>query len=227
MDSVYFLHINKTAGRFLYDYVIKPSRFAIDLDYKFIIPKKSNSWTHWGWTDLIQDSTYIIASLRDPVEVAISYYLHSFGEDHDEELDSLKSGLKSKYSFFYAMERITNIQSKNFMTWKDDKVFVNTPMPINKNLVFERLDKVNLLLNSKDINIKTAESIQQKIFKDLNINSDTRVPEKDTNSFRTKGFNEFYNSFTQAQFDRIADLNSIDMELYEKAQTLFWKPEQN
>jgi hypothetical protein len=113
------------------------------------------------------------------------------------------------------------------MTWKDDKVFVNTPMPINKNLVFERLDKVNLLLNSKDINIKTAGSIQQKIFKDLNINSDTIVPEKDTNSFRTKGFDEFYNSFTQSQLDRVADLNSIDMELYEKAKKLFWKPEQN
>ena len=63
MDSCYFLHVNRTAGRFLLDYVIQPIRDVKQSPAKeFIVPEyEGEKWTHWGWSNSIKDSTYVIS----------------------------------------------------------------------------------------------------------------------------------------------------------------------
>lgn len=220
MDSCYFLHVNRTAGRFLLDYVIQPIRDVKQSPAKeFIVPPYiGEKWTHWGWSNSIKESTYIVSCLRDPVEVPLSYFL-AF------------SGMKTKEDFFKnKINELANLQSKNFITWEDNIVDPLKTITLDKDLIIERLNKVSLLMETKTISFNNAKIIAERILSDIGCMHTMpfiNFPENDTDKFRTDGVKELYESLTQSEIDYIKEINYMDIELYEAGKQLFWDPNIN
>lgn len=213
MNSFYHLHVSRTNGRFLHKYVLKDILQASKLyDKKFLIPDViPESWTHHGWNDLISDDTYIICALRDPVEAIVSYNL-SF------------SAIASKEDFFNRINLVTNIQSRSFIRWENNKVDPHEDVELDRELILSRLRRINMLIDSKDINISNYNKIKSKIAGDLGFTDIDYIENlEDTNDFRGRGVNEFIDSLSVEEIAKIKEVNYMDVELYEEAKNLFYK----
>jgi len=213
MKDFYYLHLSKASGRFFRRYVLDDlivlTRHA-DNNMKYLWPETPvDDWTHHGWHDLISENTYLICSLRDPVEVIISYLMHH-------------GGVNNKNDFFSRVRLNDNIQSKGFIRWEDNMVNPEAKVDFNKDLILSRLNRVNLVLDSKDINIKNYNKIREKIYSDLSIPVISYPEKEDTTEFKTPGVQEFYDSLTEEEINIIKEINYMDVELYEAAKSLFF-----
>jgi len=213
MKDFYYLHLSKASGRFFRRYVLDDlivlTRHA-DNNMKYLWPETPvDDWTHHGWHDLISENTYLICSLRDPVEVIISYLMHH-------------GGINNKNDFFSRVRLNDNIQSKGFIRWEDNMVNPEAKVDFNKDLILSRLNRVNLVLDSKDINIKNYNKIREKIYSDLSIPVISYPEKEDTTEFKTPGVQEFYDSLTEEEINIIKEINYMDVELYEAAKSLFF-----
>ena len=213
MKDFYYLHLSKTSGRFLRRYVLNDLIvMARNPENKipYLWPETPvDDWTHHGWHDLISENTYLICSLRDPVEVIISYLMHH-------------GGINNKNDFFSRVKLNDNIQSKGFIRWEDNMVNAEAKVDFNKDLILSRLKRVNLVLNSKDINIKNYNKIKEKIYSDLSMPAISYPEKEDTLEFKTQGVQEFYDSLTDEEISFIKEINYMDVELYEAAKSLFY-----
>lgn len=213
MKNFYYLHLSKTSGRFFAEYVLDDLIIAARKQkngVKYLFPKiPVNRWTHNGWHDLISDETYLICSFRDPVEVTVSYFLHH-------------SKITNKELFLNWAAMHDNLQSKGLVKWEDNIVDHTAKIDFDKELILSRLNRINLVLDSKDINIKNCNKIKEKIADDISMPFVSYLEKKDTLCFKTNGAQEFYESLTKEEIDRIKEINYMDVELYEAAKNLFY-----
>jgi hypothetical protein len=210
MKSFYYLHVSKASGRFLYTYVLSDLINATrGTNIQYLFPPVSDpEWTHHGWNKLIDDDTYVISSLRDPVEAIVSYRMQH-------------GGINDKEHFFSSLDKITNIQSRSFIDWEDNKMDALAEVNFDKDAILGKLKRVNLLIDSKEINIKNYNKIKHKIASDLGIIGISYSDIEDTNEFRNNGVAEFCKSLTNEEIDLIRKANYMDVELYENAKSLF------
>lgn len=211
MKSFYYLHVPKASGRVFFKHVLKGLVESNELNNRYLFPESNDiSYTHHGWHDLISNDTYLISSLRDPVEAMISYRIHH-------------GGLDSKDHLMSTIDKVANLQSKSFMTWADNRVEPESKIELDRELILDRLKKVNLLLDSKDININNFNKLKERIAKDLgSIEKYSEEVNEDTDEFRTAGVKEFCDSLTKEEIDIIKEVNYMDVELYEAARSLFY-----
>lgn len=210
MKSFYYLHVPKASGRVFFKHVLKDLVESQELNTRYLFPKSDDiTHTHHGWHDLISSDTYLISSLRDPVEAIVSYRIHH-------------GGLDSKDHLLSTLGKVTNLQSKSFMTWEGNRVEPESKIELDRELILNRLRRVNLLLDSKDINIKNFNKIKERIAKDLgSIEKYYEDIKEDTDEFRTAGVKKFCESLTKEEIDLVKEANYMDVELYEVAKSLF------
>jgi hypothetical protein len=212
VKSFYYLHVSKASGRFLYTYVLADLiEITRGSDIEYLFPPSSDpNWTHHGWNNLISDDTYIISSLRDPVEAIVSYRIHH-------------GGLADKEHLMETINKVTNIQYRSFLHWDDNRVDPHKEVVFDKDLMISRLNRVNMLLESKDINILNYKKIKKAIADNVGISGVSyENTYEDTNRFKSAGVKEFCDSLTEAERDRIKEVNYMDVELYEAAKSLFF-----
>ena len=210
MKSFYYLHVSKAAGRIFYNYVIQDIIDAtLDSDIKYLFPPAPKNWTHHGWNSLISDDTYLICSLRDPVEAIVSYRIHH-------------SNIRNKEDFFNRINEVTNIQSRSFIYWENNMVDPHVEIKFDKDLIMSRLKRINLLLDSKSIGMGTHNLIKEKIASEMGIKKSCYSEREDTDIFKTPGVKEFCDSLTKEEIDIIKEVNYMDVELYEAAKSLFF-----
>jgi hypothetical protein len=213
MRDYYYLHLSKTCGRFFYKNILTELIFNsnnYDNCIKYLFPKTPvPNWTHHGWHDLISDETYLICSLRDPIEVAISYMLHH-------------GGLEDRKDLFKMMSKFNNLQSKGFIKWQNNMVDPSAHVIFDKDLILSRLKRINFLIDSKDINIKTYNKIKKKIASDIYMTNVNYWEIEDSLEFKTPGVKELLDSLTKEEISMIKKINYMDVELYEAAKSLFF-----
>jgi len=213
MKDYYYLHLSKTSGRFFYEYTLR-DLMILSKSYKgniqYLYPETPVSdWTHHGWHDLISEDTYLICSLRDPVEVVISYLMHH-------------NGMTDKKNFINNINDINNLQSKGFIKWENNMVDPGVQVKFDKDLILSRLRRINLLIDSKDINIKNFNKIKRKIANDTSMENVFYTEKEDSLEFKTDGVKEFCSSLTEEEISMIKEINYMDVELYEAAKSLFF-----
>lgn len=212
MKSFYHLHVSRTNGRFFFEYILKDLiKYSKTQEIDFLWPEViPDNWTHHGWNNLISDDTYIICALRDPVEAIISYNL-------------LFSAIVDKEDFFNRIDLVTNIQSRSFIEWPNNKIDPHKDVELDRDLILSRLNRVDMLIDSKDININTYNKIKKKIADDLGFeNIEYFDGLEDTSSFRSWRTKEFYDSLTEEEINKIKEVNYMDVELYQAAKSLFF-----
>jgi len=211
MKDFYYLHLGKTSGRFFRTYVLSELiKLSNDTNTRYLWPETDlEDWTHHGWHNLISDETYLICSLRDPVEVAVSYIMHH-------------GGIKDKNDLFNQMAMHDNIQSKGFITWENNIVQFKSKVDFDKDLILSRLKRVDLVIDSKDINIKNYNTIKKKIASDISMPFVSYLEKEDTLDFKTPGVKELCESLTEEEIEIIKSINYMDVELYKAAKGLFF-----
>jgi hypothetical protein len=173
-NKFYFMHIPKTGGRYISLKVILP--IMEQLNKNGISSTFSENNSHSGWHSKIDDQTYIVTILRDPVEQSVSFYSHTIALNPlgqlKNEYDKDKLTKENFFDWIKNEPSYPNFQANNFLC---DEFYLKKDHPKNKlsvnlsfdeNLLKERKDKVNLFLDTKNINGRDIE-IQQKLFLDL------------------------------------------------------------
>jgi len=235
-DFFHHLHIPKTAGIYIHNYLI------IELETSFKQNKIRYSVDHAGWTH-VDDTTYILSSLRNPVQRTVSHFCHMLtfsgvGVSWDNwayaSVKDIKNPTVAEFMAWVTdyKEYISNYQSKNFLYVNDgtaDKgaFFINDPafvnMKINRELVYERINKIDILLKDSQINTANINQIRNKIADDFGIKL---IPNPMLiNMPVSKNINPMsktlFESLNKAQLDYLAEINDLDTELYND-DSLFW-----
>ena len=201
--NVYFLHIAGNGGRALKEYVINPL-FKKNAD---IVGK------HDGWSDFIDDKTYIICILRDPVKHACGFYLHFVNKEKDGV------DVKSQFLDYYRnTKQFYNFQSQNLVTsgqnfhYEKGEHFQKDIIEIDEDLLQKRIDRIDLLI-SQDLLRSDIQQIAYTMADDLDLKP-IQVLNVDNYKYSNGDSKKLYMSLTEDEKQEIKDLNSIDYKIY-------------
>ena len=171
-NSFYHLQIAKCGGTYLNNMIVHQL---------FNILKNNNisyidGEYHLGWKEI--KNNYVVSSLRDPVKRTVSHYAYWKNGGQDGLIP------KDIPSFMVWVERnkdfISNYQIKNFLY--ERKNFHLNPfdpretdpdfltIKIDKNLAFDRIKRVNVLLKDTQLNYQTCDTVMKKILKIRKLN---------------------------------------------------------
>ena len=237
----YFLHIPKTGGIYLTLELTKllPGLLPDNMGHRY-----------WYFGDNYKDK-YIISSFRDPIKRLISHFAFSvtiinlltkkenFTPSqylkekifHEVNIDNFREWIKDWGEY------TSNFQTKNILYSDTDKPFIGfheknidfENIIIDKNKLFSRLNHIEILLTTDQLNPNTIKKIANKIQYDLQFKPKTISFKLNDmlNSFTGNNYNinkesaKLYSQLTQKDFDYLKKLNNIDYEIYND-QSLFW-----
>lgn len=218
-NKFYFLHINKTGGRYIRESVIYPIIKQLNENG---IEHIVESHSHSGWHSKIDDKTYVMSVLRDPVEQAVSLYAHKISLNNQgflkNEYDKNQLTKKDFFDWMKNLDLYPNFQTRNFLC---DEFYLKRDHPKNKNntnIVFDsnilqtRKNKVNLFLSMENIDGREIE-IQEKIFLDLGIDGKTVSSKKRIDFFNPES-KTLYDKLNKEEKEFILEYNSIDNDFY-------------
>lgn len=220
-NKFYYLHLPKTGGRPLKE------KLYPDLENHIQIILREG---HHGWTKEIDDNTYIMSIMRDPIKLMCSLYTHFIfvymGKAKNDEI--LESGLSSHLNIkkvYFKKENFINwltkykiyhnFQSKHFLPmFPLEHMIPIAPDKLNIDLLLERVERVNLFFDHESIIGDGIYKIVDKIQEDLGIFIDIR--ENDLVKFSNKGSSDLYNSLTEEDKSYLSNFFKIDYMIYDK-----------
>lgn len=232
--NIYFLHIPKTAGRFAYQNLLMELEGSLNEgQVRIDVHNQTGVSSHQAWcTTYIEDTTYIISIMRDPVKHLVSLYCHTQAISiNGERISPLGGPTINKKDFFnwINQEWLSNYQSKNIMVEKESTTrFTHKELfkkPITElEPVKQKLSRINLLLRNEDLTEANIVKIRKKILEDLGIEATSVSTNFVVNpNFSNEDSTNLYNSLTKAEKDVIYKFSPIDKQIYED-DSYFWIP---
>jgi hypothetical protein len=248
-EKIYFNHIPKTGGRFFNEILnstdqIKTYFVQDDEDLSLELLNKYDAITgHLGtYPNILFNNIKTCTLIRDPVSRLISHYSHAYRRSdktqdevlshfdrwifNDDEDIFIKSNFQSKCLTNSVLPKInklpidkTNFIKDGFRYIKKDTNYVDA-----KNY----LDMCNLVVTSTNIEhnkIWNHPNTLSNILKFLNISniSDTRITDilnAEWDKYKNPMSKFILHNLSKLQISKIEELNSIDIEIFEYAQTL-------
>jgi hypothetical protein len=238
-DKVYFLHIPKTGGRFFTKYILEPIENTLKENGIDVVKLPPNVSKHGGWHKEIDDKTYIISVFRDPVEFFVSVIAHMFA-DQERMLDENKDHIiKDKTKILdipveavrnkiVQLDYLKNFQSQNFILSPTQNHIIqesikehNIGNAIDKELVYERIKRVNLMIRHKDLKNMNYSVLINKISKDLGININIKFPEADREHYKNNSSEVLFDKLSKDDINFIYENFLFDKEIYQN-DSIFW-----
>ena len=222
VKPVYFFHIPKTGGRFLF------LNTANVLKYEFLKqglgPKQYlKCMGHISFKPIDTVDMFSFSNIREPVSRAISHYLHIYQQLPSGDIKKDKSRL---FEFLekYPDSGIINYQTKYISYDGDDEVIeifdANLPKDINENdynRAKDRLSKLDYLFDTRDMNHNVTNILLDKMYDNFNIKNNNPRIQVDHNSIVNKDSSELYQSLNAKEIKLIEDMMPYDVELYRTA----------
>jgi hypothetical protein len=240
-DKIYFNHIPKTGGRFLNQIIhssnqIKTYFIADDEDLSLVEYNNYDCFVgHLGtFPNNMFNNLKTCTLIRNPVDRLVSHYAHfynSLNKTNDQVLYDFNRWIFNDYQDIFIK---TNFQSKCLTNSVLPKI---NKLPVDKNDFFRNgwrytkndtnytsakkyLDMCELVLTTENITDNLPN-----ILKFLNV---LDVSKTDIMKVLTTNFSEYKNpmsrfilhNLTKLQINKIKELNSIDIKIYEYAKTL-------
>lgn len=217
-NKFYFVHIQRTGGRYLFENVINhlyKSEQVELLNYT----QRQGDLPHNGWVTGIDDDTYVMTVVREPLELISSYYCYfELTGDCVEEEDYDKEKL---FKFIMKNPSIHNLQSKNlFLTSnKYSDLVLKTVLyqKVDFNLLEEKIKRLNMIFTLDYLKDASVEDIANKIASDMNIepffDSEFAPSFNHFSHLRAKGL---YDSLTQDDKNNLTRYFEADYYLYNK-----------
>lgn len=208
----YHLHIPKTGGHYVRD---KITSFLVE---PLVAANIENIVAHSGW-NYVTDTTYVFSAFRDPIKRTVSHYCHhvKFFENNPEKptLESFRKWCLNNYSF------LANYQSKCFLYeqkstvpyfYRDDEDFLAIDLK-DKEELYSRLSRVNLLMKDSDLTDEVAEKAVNTILTEVGAPHLATKPPSSGHNINEHS-SALYSELKQSDVDFIAEMNRVDMEIY-------------
>lgn len=218
-DSVYFLHIPKTGGRFIRNNIFR--YLGEHLSTTGIDAKSMDIQVSHKGISSLKDNQYSFSFFRDPVKRMVSHYLFFnaiFSENFSvEDKNIMMDWIESESNLY-------NYQSK-YLSYYDHNLYENfnhIPFPeTDINNVKATISSLNRFHRTSDIN----NNLVLSIFNDVQDYLD--LPEKVLDrpiiivgTEVNVASENMYSLLSESDKQLIAELNSVDMEIY-NTDTLF------
>jgi len=214
-DSIYYLHIHKTGGRWLFLKSHEVLKNLIDLNKFKILNPSGTDESHWGWIPEITNKTFIYTSFREPVKQICSLYVHS------NNIEKIKL---DKNKFFKDLKAYPNLYSNNqskHLCYNNMNGILNIwaekcPQP-SLELAMKRIKRINciFLINN---NILTKKDLTNKfINKNILDNTDNDILDNTDNKnylFSNDCSKILYNSLTDEEKEIVRSYSPIDQQVY-------------
>lgn len=247
-DSFYFLHMPKCDGRRFIDDIVLPLKYS-NPDLKMLSQlmgdwdgSGSDHYPHQGWKNSITDKTYTVTILRDPIERAVSnfsfniinLFKQTFGNSY--KINFLKD---SFIKYVEQDQSAINCYAKNLLhdlsdlkerhdlfkiklMYEDD----NIKDPKNIELIFNRLKKINLILDTETFNIIDRKLIGEKISEDIGCNKSvfpSGINHKTPfwPQYTNQESKDLYSLLNDDDKDYLKGYFGLDYQIYD-AKDLFW-----
>jgi len=231
-NSFYFLHIPKTDGRRFIDSIVIPLQNNntelnfIGGELGFHVREKSNP--HQGWVKSIDQKTYIVSILRDPIERAVSYYIFIMMQKIKaiEGFSKYKKVVFSKDQFIkYIKEQkdMHNLSSKMFLhhipSQKDRGILfddISIKLPESVDLIMERAQRINLLIRSDTFKGLNRQDLFNRITSDIGISSIPcfGISPEIESEYTEKESKELYLSLNDSDKSALRQYFDLDYEIY-------------
>jgi hypothetical protein len=225
MNSFYFLHIFKTAGRFFEQNVItmlQPTFVENNIEEIFKNSEQYKINGHGCWFSGISDKTYICSILRDPVKRLVSHYAHERTLNFNAEIfdNSITLNKKDFLDWYEQNSHYNNYQVKNFLVdekWQDNKNPYETLyfVDIDKEKLNSKLNKTNLLLRSEKLS-NNVNLIKNLIIEDMQLKPKHNFSFNEINKpvFKNEKSFELFSQLNDFEKNKIYESNKIDSDLY-------------
>lgn len=238
-NKVYFLHIPKTGGRFFTKYIINQIKPILKENGIDILPLPEKVKKHGGWHEGIDDNTYIITVFRDPVEFFVSAIAHMVADQQrmvDKDNDFVITAREniidiSKEFLFDKLDQIKylkDFQSQNFILnpqeafiLKQAKDYYDENFVFDKNLIYQRIARVNLMIRHKDLKHMDYNILIKKISKDLEIDIPIDLSSADREEYKNSSSDALFNKLNEDDITKIYNNFLFDKEIYDN-DSLFW-----
>jgi len=242
-NKIYFLHIPKTGGRFLTKYILSPIEDILRQNNIELVKLPENVLKHAGWDKCIDDNTYVISIFRDPVEHFVSIIAHMLAsekglvndsqnfivKDNGKDLDIDK---KEVYEILEELKYLKNFQSQNFLLEPNGEPILHTSrrlynhkLHFDTDLIYQRIQRTNLMIRHKDLKTIDYSLLLNKIFSDLNIQTDLSLDISliDKKYFKNDASENLFNKLEDVDKDFINKHFNFDKQIYDN-DSLFWVP---
>ena len=237
-NSFYFLHIPKTDGRRFIDSIViplqnnNPQLNFIGGELGFHVREKSNP--HQGWIESIDENTYIVSILRDPIERAVSSYVFIMMQKIKaiEGFSKYKKVVFSKDQFIkYIQEQedMHNLSSKMILHYlpshKDRSLLfddISIKLPESKDTIMKRIKRINLLIRLETFKSLDRQDLFDRITLDMGIPSipcSSISPEIES-WYTEKESKDLYLSLNDSDKVMLMEYFDLDYEIYSN-ETLF------
>lgn len=236
-NQFYFLHIPKTAGRFYKVNVIDPIENIL-LKNNIKVSDKDPNLNHNVWKkEYTTDTSYISSIIRDPASLMVSYYCHMFSLNEkgiilpDFDIKNINKKIFFNWIKMH-IKQLSNFQAKNFLIEEIDspnftksKNFAD--LNIDKDMLYQKLNRINFLIRSDILEENNIIKIQNKILNDLSINIKIMNFEiKSSSKLKNDISKNFYDTLNKKEIDFLYELSPIDSEIYFNYNR-FWEPHDN
>jgi hypothetical protein len=213
--KIYHLHVPKTGGQYIKTVLLEPLCKDFNIE-------KNDAW-HYFW-EPAEKSNYVISSFREPIKrlvsefVYISFYVYTNKEINvlnflkwSEENKGISSNYQSK-SFLYDGKE-TGVFNKKF-----NYIFEN--INIDKELLYSRLNKINVLLKTNQLNSENLKTLRLEIIKFFDL-QEIQNPSKPERIYNATLSRELYKKLSPSEIQYLESLNKIDLDIY-YSNGLFW-----
>jgi len=228
-NSLYFLHIPKTGGRYFFNKFIDPISEQINIlhDPKKIDYSNLRYGQHLGWSKDISDDTYVVTILRDPIKRAVSFYTYILGNI----VGAIKEGEEVKNIFLYKKYFIDFLESSYFYHdhsskhlmydfYYENNMFIDNNLKYKMQNLDDKVKRCNLILKLEDLKKINDIDICNKISNDLKLNF--YAPFTNNKNYKIKSSDNLYNSLTENDKKYLYKFLEIDYHVYNSAN--FWQP---
>jgi hypothetical protein len=240
-NKIYFLHIPKTGGRFFTKYILEPNEAILKENGIDLIKLPENVMRHGGWHKDIDEKTYIISVLRDPVEFFVSLTAHMFVDENglmDNKNNqiiidqSITLDIDKEYLFntIEELQYLKNFQSQNFTLTPSNISFIGCSRKnynkfgteINTELLYERIKRTNLMIRHTDLKSMDYSVLINKISDDLGVKLVLDISLMDKELYKNNSSKILFEKLSREDKEKIYNSFLLDKEIYEN-DSLFWK----
>lgn len=238
--KIYFLHIPKTGGRFFTRYVIDQIETVLKKNNIELIRDPENSFRHSGWHNDIDENTYVITIFREPIEFFVSAVSH-IAYEKAGLIDNLNDNIVKegsdildidKETLYKALKRfkiLKDFQSQNFvLTPEHGSNTVRESMKqyalnnkFDKDLAYERIKRVNLMIRQKDLKTLDYQKLIKKLSEDLDIDINIDLSNIDKDRYKNHSSEILLGKLDKEDIETFYNNFLFDKKIYED-NSLFW-----
>ncbi len=243
-NSFFYLHIPRTGGTHFRENVLENIKPLLINKNISIYDTSDDKTAHWCWyKPYITDSSYIYASLRDPVSRLISQFCHQASNAIKYTNTPYNISDINKDMFYKWIEdgylKYKNVQSKSFVYYNQnhniyksaknlrwntsdvpkldhfmfDQDFINYNFDIKD--VFKNINKINFISKSEDMKDGAIqEKIINYIIKDLGINYQYSISLNKNNNYNLEITSKLIDTFSKKELQSLYEYQNIDSEVY-------------